>query len=113
IVGDGSDVDVDWARYVASKGIPVIGGVSNDAPFLTNPDFFPSGSNQIAGIYGILKLAKKTGPKFAEVYCAEAPQCAETASEVKAMAPSLGVQVVDDIKVSSTAADYTAVCQAI
>ena len=47
IVGEVSLVDQAWAGYVAAQGVPVVGGVTPEAPFLANPDFFPSGAQLV------------------------------------------------------------------
>ena len=111
IVGDGSNVDLDWASYVASQGVPVVGGTSLDSPFFTNADFFPTASNAIAGVYGMLAQAKAKGTKFGQVYCAESPQCAQQVTLDQAFGKPLGVDVAAAVKASSTAPDYTSVCQ--
>lgn len=111
IVGEQDNADSTWAPYVASKGVPVIGGLSIDLPFVTNPDFFPSGSNIFALIYGQLVEAKKEGTKYAFLYCAESPQCASAVPLQTGLAHALGLQVAMSAKVAATAPDYTAVCQ--
>jgi branched-chain amino acid transport system substrate-binding protein len=113
IVGDQSNEDTTWASYVESKGVPVIGGLSLETPFLTNPDFFPQGTNVLALNYGALALAKKQGPKYAFFYCAEAPVCAQASSLFKALGTAAGVSVVVTQGVSATATSYSAQCNAV
>ena len=111
IVGDGSNVDAAWAPYVEQAGIPVVGGYSLNTTMVTNPDFFPQGPNQIAANYGALALAKTIGPKFGLLYCAEAAACKEGSTLASSLAASIGLKLVVNASVSSTAADYTAICQ--
>ncbi len=111
IVGEEDNNDSTWASYVASTGIPVIGGQSLDLPFATNPDFFPIGTNIFADIYGEQTLAKSLGPKEGLLYCAESPQCAGIAPLSKFIAASTGLQIPVSIEVSATAPNYTAVCE--
>ncbi len=113
IVGEQSQVDPAWAPAAQQAGIPVVGGLSIDMPFLTNPDFFAAGTNIVALSYGMVSQAKKNGPKLAMLYCAEAPQCQQVKSLYAALAPALGVQIVYTGAISATAPDYTAACQAI
>lgn len=111
IVGDQDNADTTWAAYVTGKGVPVIGGLPINIPFATSPDFYPSGANIFALIYGQLQLAKAQGTKYGFLYCAESPQCASSVPLVKGLAGVLGVTVAVSAKVAATAPDYTAVCQ--
>ncbi|HMC38643.1 MAG TPA: ABC transporter substrate-binding protein, partial [Acidimicrobiales bacterium] len=45
ILGEQDNGDGSWASYIQSTGVPVVGGLSIDLPFVQNPDFFASGSN--------------------------------------------------------------------
>jgi branched-chain amino acid transport system substrate-binding protein len=110
IVGEYSLADSTWADYVASKDVPVVGGISPSAPFLTNPDFFPSGGNLIGEVAGALELAKADGKTHVGgLYCAESPICAEFVPLVQGAASALGMDATTE-KVSSTAPDYVAQC---
>ncbi|HVV30071.1 MAG TPA: ABC transporter substrate-binding protein [Mycobacteriales bacterium] len=111
IIGDQDNADQTWASYIQSKGVPVIGGLPINLPFMTNPDFFPIGTNIVASIYGYQMLAKSIGPKFGFLYCAEAPQCASSVPLAQALAKSTGLQIPVIAKVSGSAPDYVAVCQ--
>ena len=44
MVGEESFVDSAWASYIAGAGVPVVGGINFEAPFVSNPDFYPSGT---------------------------------------------------------------------
>jgi branched-chain amino acid transport system substrate-binding protein len=110
IVGDLSQVDTVWASYVAAKGIPVIGGLSVQAPFLSNPDFFPSGTSLTALEYSFGLTVNKAGAKhLGAPYCAESPVCAEVAPLLQAVGKLTGIRVTTGPQ-SSTAPSYTAPC---
>ncbi|HVV30834.1 MAG TPA: ABC transporter substrate-binding protein [Mycobacteriales bacterium] len=111
IVGDESTVDEAWASYVTKQGIPVVGGASVNAPFLTNPNFFPSGTTSLAMLYQTLVLAKSIGPRFGFLYCVGVALCNEGASVLPLLTKPMGLQVPVSAPVSTSAPDYVAVCQ--
>jgi branched-chain amino acid transport system substrate-binding protein len=111
IVGEEDNNDSSWASYIAGTGVPVIGGVSLDLPFVTNPDFFPIGTNIFADIYGEQVLAKSLGPKMGLLYCAESPQCAGLGPIHRGIAQATGLQIPVSAVVAATAPNYTAVCE--
>jgi branched-chain amino acid transport system substrate-binding protein len=112
IVGDSSFVDASFAPYVESAGVPVIGGSNYEASFLSNPDFFPSGGDQISGLVGQFALAKQDGKKvFGTIYCAESPICAQLVPVANGLAPLYGLKSYT-AKISATAPSYTAPCLA-
>jgi branched-chain amino acid transport system substrate-binding protein len=111
IVGEEDNGDATWASYAESSGVPVVGGLSLDLPFVQNADFFPAGTNAFGLIYGVELLAKQNGPKLGILYCAESPQCANAVALDKGTATVTGIQIPVNIKISATAPDYTAVCE--
>jgi branched-chain amino acid transport system substrate-binding protein len=111
IVGEQDNGDASWASYIQSTGVPVVGGLPIDLPFVQNPDFFASGTNEFAIVYGFQMLAKQNGPKLGILYCAESPQCAGAVTLNQGIARATGLQIPVDVKISATAPDYTAVCQ--
>lgn len=113
IVGEISDVDASWASYIASTGVPVIGGNPTDLPMYTNPDFFPTGTDLPALTYAVLKRASTVGQKFGLLYCAESAQCAQSVPLFKSFGQSVGVSVPVTLSVSASAPNYTAQCQAL
>jgi branched-chain amino acid transport system substrate-binding protein len=114
IVGEVSVVDSTWADYVKAKGVPVVGGLSIEAPFLSNPDFFPSGTSTAQLSVGMMQLMKKHGKThFGQLYCAEAPVCAGLADLAEATAKIVGGTQVTAGKVSVTAPKYDAECLAL
>ena len=113
VVGDASNVDSAWAPVAAQAGVPVVGGLSLNPTFLTNPDFFASGTNIVALQYGLVATAKKFGGSLDLLYCAEAATCKEGATLATALAKTVGLNVPVQAPVSATASDYTAVCQEV
>jgi branched-chain amino acid transport system substrate-binding protein len=110
IVADMSLVDSVWANYVASAGVPVIGGISAEAPFLTNPSFYPSGSQLLLQTYGQFALARGAGKKkMGVMYCAESPVCAQLVPLTQGIGKLVGIGVTTT-KISSTAPTYAAPC---
>jgi branched-chain amino acid transport system substrate-binding protein len=101
--------DSTWLPYARSNGVPVISFTS--AGGQTSPDAFPISISQGALAYALPSLAKTVGSKFGIVYCAEVPSCGGLASLFESFAKPLGLQIPVNVKVSSSAPDYTAVCQ--
>ncbi|WP_250282463.1 ABC transporter substrate-binding protein [Frankia sp. CiP1_Cm_nod2] len=113
VIGNHSNSDVNWASYISGTDVPVIGGTSLDLPFVTNPSFFPVGPSVIAGLYGVLQIAKAKGPKMGLLYCAEAPQCASAVPLYTTLAKALGLSIPYNAKVAASAPDYTSQCQGL
>jgi len=114
IVGDSSNVDAVWGNYVASTGVPVVGGQSINAVFFTNADFYPTGPNPIASIYAQFAVtANAGGHSTAALYCAEEAECAQLKLLYQGFNGADGIKTGPVLPVSATASDYTAVCQAI
>jgi branched-chain amino acid transport system substrate-binding protein len=112
-LGEASGAVSAWESYVQSQGVPVIGGESEETPFITNPDFFGTGANAVALIYGQLALAKEHGTKVGFLYCAELPICAQSLTLFKALGSAQGLSIPVGTAVSASAVDYTAQCQAM
>jgi branched-chain amino acid transport system substrate-binding protein len=111
IVGDASLQDGAWASYIAKQGIPVVGGLPIDAPFFTNPDFFPSGAVLPPVILGQVLQTKASGKDHMGVaYCVESPVCGQLVSLVKAAGAVAGGFQVTGQPISFTAPSYTAPC---
>jgi branched-chain amino acid transport system substrate-binding protein len=111
MVGETSQVDTAWANYIEKDGVPVVGGISQEPPFLTNPDFFPSGAQdaQVIGIAALTKLAGKT--RLDVLYCAESPICAQVVPVTQAAANLFGLKF-SAAKILATAPSYAAPCLA-
>jgi branched-chain amino acid transport system substrate-binding protein len=110
IVADMSLADSAWASYVASKGIPVVGGISDEPSFLTNPDFYPSGTQLVVSTVGVALAAKAAGAtNLGVAYCAESPVCAELIPLAGGAAKLAGMKF-SSVKISETSPSYAAQC---
>lgn len=113
IVGPVSNFDVQWASIASKAGVPVLGGLSLDLPYDTDPNFYPSGANAVAMINGALTLGKKSGTKFGDIYCAESPVCAAGGALYGAVAATLGMSVPVKQGAAASSPSFTSVCQAL
>jgi branched-chain amino acid transport system substrate-binding protein len=110
---DFSILDQAWAAAVQKSKIPVVGGDETETPYYTSPDFYPEGqTNDSVTVANVLtaKLAKATN--LGDLYCAEAPSCAEGVPLIQAAGSKLGVPVVYNAEIAATAPNYTAQCLA-
>jgi branched-chain amino acid transport system substrate-binding protein len=113
LVSDGSFADESFASYIASAGVPVLGGISASLPFLTNPDFFATGATLPVQTIGVSGLAKAAGSKkLGVMYCSETPLCAQFIPIAKAAAQLSGLGFAS-VAISSTAPSYAAPCLAM
>jgi branched-chain amino acid transport system substrate-binding protein len=113
IVGQSAGNAAAFQAYVDSAGVPVIGGNPQSTPFLTDPNWFAIGGNEVASFYGIAAAAKRTGARLGNLYCAELPACAATQTLLQGFGGPLGLSVSYSSKVSASAPDFTAVCQGL
>jgi branched-chain amino acid transport system substrate-binding protein len=112
MVGEMSLVDGSWATYIAQQGIPVVGGLTIESTFLSNPDFYPSGSQIVGLLAGDGALAKQAGKKsLGLIYCAESPICAQLVPIGEGIAKLNGLKSFAE-KISATAPSYAAPCLA-
>ncbi len=113
LVGEVSLADASFATYMQDRHIPVVGGLTPESSFLTNPDFFPSGAQAVVQTIGTIALAKLAGKtQVGLLYCAESPLCAETVPLADVAGKLYGLQITA-AKVSSTAPSYAANCLAL
>jgi len=113
IVGETSVADQAFQQYVEEKQVPVVGGLAPEKPFLTSPDFFPSGSSAVITTYGMMKEAKAAGAtSIGVLYCAESPVCADVDSLGKAFSQMIGTSW-ESGSISATQPNYTASCLAM
>ena len=113
LVGDDSLEDGTWAPYIAQAGVPVIGGVDPSAPFITNPDFFATGTTLPVETFGEAALVKAAGKKkLGVMYCSETPLCAQVVPLAKGAATLNGLGFASEA-VSATAPSYAAPCLAM
>ena len=113
LVGEQTSFDATFATYLQQKGIPAVGaGLYTQASF-TNPDWFPQGTTTIPENYNEIHLGVTKGfTKFADLYCAESPACAQSVPLIKAIAPTQGVTLAYSASVAAASPDYTAPCLA-
>jgi branched-chain amino acid transport system substrate-binding protein len=113
LISDGSFADGSFASYIASAGVPVLGGLPASIPFLTNPDFFATGATLPVQTIGVSGLAKAAGSKkLGVMYCSETPLCAQFIPIAKAAAQLSGLGFAS-VAISSTAPSYAAPCLAM
>lgn len=111
IVGHGTLQDGSWATYVASKGIPVVGGLAPEPTFFTNPDFFPAGAVLPAVLLGQVREAAAAGKNhFGVAFCSEVPVCKELVGLAKVAAAAVGGVNVSGRAISFTQPTYAAQC---
>jgi branched-chain amino acid transport system substrate-binding protein len=107
---DGSFADGTFATYIATAGVPVIGGYPVSPSFISNADFIAEGATLPVNFAGLATLAKAAGKKkLGALYCAEAPVCAESVPLAKGTAALAGLGFIA-LSVSSSAPSYTAPC---
>jgi branched-chain amino acid transport system substrate-binding protein len=114
LVGAASFGDQTFAPYVEKKGIPVVGLANYNPVYGTSPDFFATGSQIPALVYGLLDAAKRAGKtKLGVLPCAEAPACAQFAKLFQGISQVVGgVSVPYTAKVTVSQPSYQAVCLA-
>jgi branched-chain amino acid transport system substrate-binding protein len=112
IVGEMSTADASWASYITAKGIPVVGGFSLEPTFLSNPNFFPSGTQVLVSVVSEAALTKESGKThFGIGYCAEDPVCAQIVPLGQAASALYGLKY-SSAKISVTSPSYAAPCLA-
>jgi branched-chain amino acid transport system substrate-binding protein len=113
IVGETSLVDAAFSNYIEQQKVPVVGGQSSNAPFASNPYFFATGAGLNTITYGMIEQIQKAGAKkVGEVYCAEAPVCAQFDGVSRASAKVLNVPY-SSTKVAAATPNFTAQCLAL
>ena len=115
IVGENSLVDAAWASYVQQQGIPVVGGLTTDAPMNANPDFFPTGTgttNLTAATFAVMQQHNLT--HYGVMYCAEAQTCATLVTLAQNEVPIIDRSIkVAGTKIAKTQPNYDAPCLAM
>jgi branched-chain amino acid transport system substrate-binding protein len=113
VIIDDSNFDAAWASTVSTAGVPVVGGNFSATPYLTNPDFYPSGQTNDSITFANVSVAKMAGgTNIGNLYCAEAPQCQQSVPLIAAAGKQLGVPQVYSGAIAATAPNYTAQCVA-
>ena len=112
---DGAPDDARWLPYASTAGVPVIfaSGLSQSKAAYTDTDLFPVVGESPQIVYAFAQQALALGPKIGQIYCAELPSCASTGQLLEAVGASVGLKVPYNLSASSSAPDYTAVCQGL
>jgi branched-chain amino acid transport system substrate-binding protein len=93
------------------KGIPLIGGPSDENDWYIKPGMFPTMTGIVNGLGAQVAVAAKYGhaKKFANLYCAEVAACGQANPILSGAAKAAGIGYTQ-LAVSSTAPTYTAQC---
>jgi branched-chain amino acid transport system substrate-binding protein len=94
-----------------AKGIPLIGGPSDENDWYAKAGMFPTMTGIVNGLAAQVAVAVKYGhaKKFANLYCAEVAACAQANPILQGAAKAAGIGYTQ-LAVSSTAPSYTAQC---
>jgi branched-chain amino acid transport system substrate-binding protein len=94
-----------------AKGIPLIGGPSDENDWYTKAGMFPTMTGIVNGLAAQVAVAAQYGhaKKFANLYCAEVAACAQANPILQGAAKAAGIGYTQ-LAVSSTAPSYTAQC---
>jgi len=94
-----------------AKGIPLIGGPSDESDWYTKAGMFPTMTGIVNGLGAQVAVAVQYGhaKKFANLYCAEVAACAQANPILQGAAKAAGIGYTQ-LAVSSTAPSYTAQC---
>ena len=110
IVGMTSLTDQAWAKIVDDAKVPVVGGYGPELSFMTDPNFFASGSNSVVATFGMLQEAKKAGAtKVGVLYCSESPVCGQINGIGTPFANLLGLGY-ESAAIAATQPNYLAQC---
>jgi branched-chain amino acid transport system substrate-binding protein len=94
-----------------AKGIPLIGGPSDENDWYAKAGMFPTMTGIVNGLAAQVAVAAQYGhaKKFANLYCAEVAACAQANPILQGAAKAAGIGYTQ-LAVSSTAPSYTAQC---
>jgi branched-chain amino acid transport system substrate-binding protein len=111
IVVSSDDVVSAYDGAAIAKGIPLIGGTSDDDDWYTKPGMFVTMTGIVNGLAAQVAVAVQYGhaKKFANLYCAEVAACAQANPLLAASAKAAHIGYTQ-LAVSSTAPTYTAQC---
>jgi branched-chain amino acid transport system substrate-binding protein len=108
--GYATNSETAFASYLQQQKIPDIGSAPYTPAWTQNPVFYPVTMTVPDSLYSKASLAKQEGAKhWGALVCAESPACdvsAQWATESK----TLGLPYAGALKVSASAANYTAEC---
>ena len=111
IVVGSDDVVSAYDSAAIAKGIPLIGGPSDENDWYTKPGMFPTMTGIVNGLAAQIAVAVKYGhaKHFANLYCAEIAACGQANPVLQGAAKAAGISFTE-LPVSSTAPSYTAQC---
>jgi branched-chain amino acid transport system substrate-binding protein len=111
IIVSSDDVVSAYDSAAIAKGIPLIGGTSDENDWYLKPGMFPTMTGIANGVAAQVAVAVKYGhaKKFANLYCSEVAACAQVNPILAAAAKATGIGFTE-LAVSSTAPSYTAQC---
>jgi branched-chain amino acid transport system substrate-binding protein len=100
-----------YATDAVKSSLPVVSGTANTAPWYSTPGLFPTTTDVMSGVTAQVDVAKNQGHAkvFAQVYCAEIAQCAQSNPIMQSRAAKDGLGFTS-ISVSATSTSYTAQC---
>jgi branched-chain amino acid transport system substrate-binding protein len=115
LVGNNTSTLPIWAKLISDAGIPVIGGVAETSdPWLTNPDFYSTGTTVESAFYATQFAVKQAGfTKEAVLECNQVTACLASLQPIRNYAKTLGINLVYAQYASPTATEYTAQCLAM
>jgi branched-chain amino acid transport system substrate-binding protein len=105
-----SGTDPAWADYVKAEKVPVIGGLSLDENWSTNPYMLSTNVSQVGFVTGQFIAAKNYGSKVGVLACAELAACKTGIPLFQGIAKSIGLGFASATLVSASAVNYTAPC---
>jgi branched-chain amino acid transport system substrate-binding protein len=114
IVAMNSGDDADWASYMQSSGVPVIGGSTPLPDFAKYSDYFPVGATTNNSIPDLLLYAKNVLNQTVGGYlgCEEAPVCSALEPVYAGAYSAIGGTLAYNTLFSSSAPSYAAQCLA-
>jgi branched-chain amino acid transport system substrate-binding protein len=113
VLVDDSAVDTNFAAYVDSHKVPVVGGSAESGLLLTDPNFFSPGQTVDGYNPAYMLAAEKVGAhNIGQLYCAESTVCTQGVSPFRSEAAAKGLKVGYVGQVSYSAPNYTAQCVA-
>jgi branched-chain amino acid transport system substrate-binding protein len=114
IVGMDSGDDADWAKYIQSTGVPVIGGSTPLPDFAMYSDYFPIGATANNSIPDLLLYAKNVLHQTVGGYlgCEEAPVCSALEPVYAGAYKGIGGTLAYNTLFSSSAPSYAPQCLA-
>jgi branched-chain amino acid transport system substrate-binding protein len=108
-----SGTDPAWADYVKAEKVPVIGGLSLDTNWATNPYMLTTNVTEAGFLTGQFTAAKAYGDTLGVMACAELAACKTGIPLYKTLAAQVGIKFGGDQLVAASSVNYTAPCTAL